>query len=82
MSNTTDPVSQAREGIREALAQFFTTKAALLKLSRAVEECMVKIQPLLRLESTRKGNNGATVMTQDASHRGDDGSFLGKPRNL
>lgn len=82
MSNTTDPVAKAREGIREALAQFFTTKTGALKLDRAVEACLVKIQPLLRLDAPRKGSNGATVMTQDASHRNEDGNFLGKPRNL
>jgi hypothetical protein len=80
MSLQTDPVELARAELRKALAPYFKGVVLESKLEEAVGVSLTGILPLLRIEAP-KPRNGATVMTESASVRRGDGSFISKPRN-
>jgi hypothetical protein len=81
MSLKTDPVEVARAEIRVALAPYFKGKVMGEKLEEAVEVTLRRVQPLLRIEPVG-AKKGATVMTEGAATKTDDGRFISRPRSM
>jgi hypothetical protein len=82
MSIPTDPVEVVRAQLKVSLAPYFKGKVMESKLTEAVDKAVVSIQSLIRIDSVKPGNKGATVMTEDAAIRTGDGKFISKPRSL
>ena len=73
-------LAQVENLLREALRQYVTGKGKEKKLEAAVSDSIKAIKPLLKLP--KKGDLGATVMTEAAAARNKAGNFTRGPKNL
>ena len=73
-------IGKIKATITKVLDSHISGRGKDTKISKAADDLIIALTPLLKIPS--KADKGATVMTEAASHKREDGSFGKGPSNL